>query len=363
MPSLLTRHLLAESYRLAAAVSGILVLVYLSNQLARYLAEVAEGQLDGDLLLSLLLLKLASVLVLLLPAAFFLALLLTLGRMYSDSEMVALAACGYGPGQLLRAVLLAALPVALLTAFLAFDAGPTAANLATRVLEQARARAVTSAIIPGQFTEVGDGLVYHVQGIDADGEMRGLFGYMQRRDGTLLLNATTARIERDPVSGRQDLVMRDGTRYDGTPGEGDFRVFEFERYRLHLPGGSAATPRWRLEGVPTSELLGTADRRRLAELHWRLALPLSVLVLAFIAVPVSHSPPRQGRYARLMLALLAYVVYVNLLGAGRTLLGGGKLPSELGLWWAHLPLLLLGWALLRRQLGRSWWPGRRPVPA
>jgi lipopolysaccharide export system permease protein len=363
MPSLLTRHIVAESYRMTAAVSGILVMVYLSNQLARYLAQVAEGRLAGDLLLSLLVLKLASVLVLLLPAAFFLALLLVLGRMYSDSEMVALAACGYGPGNLLRTVMVAALPVGLLTAVLAFDSGPAAAGLADRVLKQARTRALTSAIVPGQFTAAGDNLVYHVQEVAPDGDMTGMFARLKRPDGTTLINADRARIEHDPASGRQDLVLWDGTRYDGTPGQGDYRVFAFERYRLQLPDTKAASTSWRTDAIPTGELLASDNRRHRAELHWRLALPLTVLVLAFLAVPISHSQPRQGRYARLLLALLAYVVYVNLLGAGRTLIGSGKIVPWVGLWWAHLPPLLLAWLLLRRQLALPWLPGRRAEAA
>ncbi len=358
MPQLLTRHIVAESYRLLAAVCAILVMVYLSNQLARYLAEIAEGRLAGDLLFSLLLLKMASVLVLLLPAAFFLSLLLGLGRMHSDSEMVALAASGYGPGQVLRTVMVAALPVSALTAILALEVGPSSAHLADEVLVQARGRALVSAVIPGRFTQVGDGVVYHVREVDDAGEMRGIFAKLQRPDGTVLINAERARFEFDPLRGRRELVLEAGTRYDGTPGRGDYRVFAFDRYRLHISDVKVGTRR-KADALPTATLLGSAEPRHQAELHWRIALPVSVVVLALLAVPISHSPPRQGRYARLLLALLAYVFYVNLLGAGRTLLGAGELAAWGGLWWAHLPPLLLAWGLLRRQLGRPFWPGGR----
>ena len=356
MPQLLTRHIVAESYRLLAAVGGILVLVYLSNQLARYLAEIAEGRLAGDLLLSLLLLKMASVLVLLLPAALFLSLLLGLGRMYSDSEMVALAACGYGPGQLLRTALLAALPVAALTALLALFVGPRTADLADEVLIEARGRALVSAIVPGRFSQVGDGAVYHVSEVDDSGGMRGIFARLQRPDGTVVINADRARFAFDPVQGRRDLLLEEGTRYDGAPGRSDYRAFEFGRYQLRLPDLKGSTIR-KADALSTATLLDSDEPRHRAELHWRIALPVSVLVLALLAVPISHSQPRQGRYARLLLALLVYVVYVNLLGAGRTLLGSGELAPWLGLWWAHLPPLLLAWWLLRRQLGLPFWPG------
>ncbi len=362
MPQLLSRHIVAESYRLLAAVSAILIMVYLSNQLARYLAEIAEGRLAGDLLLSLLLLKMASVLVLLLPAAFYLSLLLGLGRMYSDSEMVALAACGYGPVQLLRVVLLAALPVAALTALLAWQVGPATANLADEVMVQARGRALVSAIVPGKFSNVGDDVVYHVQEVEDDGAMKGIFAQLRRPDGTVVINADRARFEYDPLVGRRDLILDSGTRYDGTPGRGDYRVFEFGRYQMRLPDLKAGTIR-KADALPTLALLNSDEPKHRAELHWRIALPISVLVLALLSVPISHSQPRQGRYARLLLALLVYIIYVNLLGAGRSLIGSGTLASWVGLWWAHLLPLLLAWWLMRRQLGLSWWPWRGTASA
>ena len=209
--------------------------------------------------------------------------------------------------------------------------------------------------MPGRFSEVGDGAVYHVQTVDETGEMRGIFARLQRPDGTVLINADRARLQFDPLRGRRDLLLEDGTRYDGAPGRRDYRVFSFERYLLRLPDLKGSTIR-KADALPTATLLASDEPRHRAELHWRLALPISVLVLALLAVPVSHSQPRQGRYARLLLALLVYVVYVNLLGAGRTLLGGGELAPWLGLWWAHLPPLLLAWWLLRRQLGLPFWP-------
>jgi lipopolysaccharide export system permease protein len=311
MPQLLTRHIVAESYRLLAAVGGILVLVYLSNQLARYLAEIAEGRLAGDLLLSLLLLKMASVLVLLLPAALFLSLLLGLGRMYSDSEMVALAACGYGPGQLLRTALLAALPVAALTALLALFVGPRTADLADEVLIEARGRALVSAIVPGRFSQVGDGAVYHVSEVDDSGGMRGIFARLQRPDGTVVINA--ARAQRLPGLRVRPLPAAPA----GPQGQ-------------HHPQGRCAVDR------------DVAGLRR-ATPPGRAALAHRAAGLGAGAGPARGADQPQP-------------VYVNLLGAGRTLLGSGELAPWLGLWWAHLPPLLLAWWLLRRQLGLPFWP-------
>jgi len=182
--------------------------------------------------------------------------------------------------------------------------------------------------------------------------------HIRRPDGDLVVNATRAHLESDPQSGERFLVLEDGARYDGQAGRGDYTVYAFDRYRVRASGGRPRPPRHNRQALSTADLWQVDTPRELAELHWRLALPLTVPVLALLAVPVSHSRPRQGRYARLLLALAVFVVYVNLLGGGRTLIATGQWPPWIGLWWAHLLPLLLAWILLRRQLNRSWLPWR-----
>ncbi|HEY5719644.1 MAG TPA: LptF/LptG family permease, partial [Gammaproteobacteria bacterium] len=236
---------------------------------------------------------------------------------------------------------------------------PWVTGLADRVLLQARSTAVLSALAPGRFTEAGRDVVYHVQASDAGSGMRGVFVHIQRPDGDLVIRAARARLEFDAERGDRYLVLEQGSRYDGTPGQGDYRVYAFDRYRVHVDSGRPVTPRANHEALSTAALWQAGSAREQAELHWRLALPLAVPVLALLAVPVSHARPRQGRYARLLLALLLFVVYYNALGGVRTLLAGGQWPAWLGLWPVHALPLLLGWALLRRQLGRPWLPFRR----
>ena len=109
-----------------------------------------------------------------------------------------------------------------------------------------------------------------------------------------------------------------------------------------------------------AELIGTAEPPLVAELHWRIGWVVPVLLLGFLAVPLSRLAPRQGRHARVPLAVLLFAVYAGLLTSGRTLLERAETPLALGLWWVHaaafvLALVLLGWprALARSVAGRA----------
>jgi lipopolysaccharide export system permease protein len=133
------------------------------------------------------------------------------------------------------------------------------------------------------------------------------------------------------------LVLEDGHRYVGTPGAGAFQLLEFDRARMVVPDPALVQPRRSLDALPFSEIWERRDRPRFrAELEWRLALPVSVLMLGLVALPLGLAPPRSGRYARLPVALIVYVLYANFLIMGKSWLAAGQLPMWLGLWWAHL---------------------------
>jgi lipopolysaccharide export system permease protein len=96
-----------------------------------------------------------------------------------------------------------------------------------------------------------------------------------------------------------------------------------------------------LEARTTASLLHSHDRAERAELHWRISMPIMCLVLALLAVPLSKLRPRQGRYARVWVAVVIFFVYYNLATTGRTWIAHGTLPEEVGLWWTHVVVALL----------------------
>jgi lipopolysaccharide export system permease protein len=353
----------------AASVLGVLavlLLVWVSHRFVRYLAQAAAGKIAADLILELLGLKLVANLNLLLPPALFLGVLLALGRLHRDNEVVALQSAGVSPGRFLRASLRLSAGFAVVAAVVSLGLGPAAARLADEVERRAEETADFAGIFAGRFKalEGGDRVLY-AQGV-GDGGRSLVQVFAQARLGGRLYTFSAARAyqRRDPDSGDRFMVLVDGHRYEGEPGALDFVVSRYREHAVRIEAGGSGGPSTRLQGVSTAELLGPWDRKRRAELHWRIGVPVSVLILGALAVPLARTSPRQGRYGALFTAVLVYFLYSNLLGIGRELIEQGRLPASIGLWPVHGVLLLFAGGLvalhtvptgyLRSRLRRFW---------
>jgi lipopolysaccharide export system permease protein len=355
MSGIIDRYLLREIFRTFAGVTAVLMLILLGDQFARGLARAAADRIPREAVLKLMGLTSIEYLSLMVPAAFFFAIMLTLGRLYRDSEMAALNACGVGAGRLLKPLLWAAVVVAGGLAVLSFDTVPWAARMSAEIRLEGQRQMQITALEPGRFRSASGGrLVFYARDRNAAGQLTGVF--IQQRVENDVEVATAARAEQRVSLERDEnyLVLYDGIRYTGRPGTPEFRIARFREHGIPLPIPQRADPTQQRRQMSTFSLLGTGDDEDSAELHWRLSAPASLLVLTLLAVPLGRSPPRSGRYGRIGFAILIFVLYSNLLSVGRTLIERGHVPHWLGLWWVHA--LLLGTALLMLylQAGGAW---------
>lgn len=350
--TIVNRYLVREMAMAWIAVAVVLVAVLFTNRFIRYLGDAASGSLPGDSILLLMGYKALSYTPLVIPGSLFLGIILALGRFYRDSEMAALSACGVGPGRIYRSVMLLALPLALVVAWLSLSIAPWAAHEG-RVAEGAARENVEIAIVrPGQFMTSSrvDG-VFYIEAIDsATNQMHDVFIQSRRGDEQIILASRSGVLRVDPQSGDRYLVLLDGRRYDGLPGEGAWRQMRYASHGVRIAEGEPSAPRTRRDGMRTEELMAARDDPgAIAELQWRMSMPLMVLVLAVIAVPLGKSSPREGRYARLLAAVLVFAVYANLLAVSQGWIEDGAIPPGLGVWWVHVLALLAALIVLARQ--------------
>jgi len=339
------RYLLREVIQGWLAVTIVLWLILVSNRLVRYLTDAAEGDIPAALVFQLLSLKMVSYLVIVVPFALALGVVLGLGRLYRDNEMVVMSACGVGPGRIYRPLLGFGLVVAALLAWLSLYVSPGVQARSDRLRASAQQQADITVLGAGRFNDLQGGRVtFYAERLSTDHtQMENLFILLRGREQEppQVLTAKTAHRIMDQASGDDFLVLQDGYSYEGLPGAADYRVMQFGTYgvRVDLPDEvEVAEGR---EAVPTRRLLYSRDPWDVAELQWRLSMPLSVISLLLLAVPLCRSGPRQGRYGRLVLAILLFVIYYNLLGTARVWVGKGDLPPQVGLWWVlMLPVLL-----------------------
>ncbi|MDX1656828.1 MAG: LPS export ABC transporter permease LptF, partial [Candidatus Competibacteraceae bacterium] len=264
--------------------------------------------------------------------------LLALGRLYRDSEMTALTACGFGPRAVYRPLLLLALPLALISGGLSLYVVPKAMELRNELRDQARREAEVSLFSPGTFRELAGGdYVVYAQTLEEQGRRMGGVFIQNPLDKGRIAVTTGARghLEVDPDNGARYMVLDDGYRFEGRPGGGDYQSVRFQRLKVRMDTPTAEQGQLRREAMSSWGLWQRGLSVDLAELHARLGGPVSLLLIAFLAPLLARTGPREGRYGRLVAGVLIYAVYLNLLGVGQAWLEHGVVPAVVGLWWVH----------------------------
>lgn len=345
---LIERHLLRQFAASVAAVAVVLVLVGLGGLLVDLMSEIARGKVPAALLLSQLGLRSVQVMPVLLPLALFVGLLLSVGRLYGDSEMAVLSSVGLGPQRLWRPLAAVAVPVAALVALCSLWLAPAGARLAGEMVETANRSFLVAGLEAGRFRELpGRGGIIYVGALSTDGTRFSRLFVQTEREGRL--DVVTAREGEMFFEGElgRFLRLRDGFRVEGRADQRDFRLMRFAENELRVPDREPGAEADALEARPTADLLGRRDAAPRAELHWRLATPLLALALGLLALPLGRGEPRQARYGRVLAALLIYLNAMLLLVLGKGWLGGGGTPAWLGLWWVLAPLTALAaWLFL-----------------
>lgn len=356
------RYLYRELGGTLAAVTLVLFLIFVSSWFARLLGQVVAGDIQPQVLLELLGLKSIDALALLLPLALYLSVLLGFGRLYRDSEMAALAACGVGVNRLLVYVIRFALGFAVLVALISLQIGPWAMSERTKIQQRIQSSSGLESVAPGQFRSLDHGrAVFYAEQMSKQGDyLENVFIQLERGGRTQIMSARQAYQKVEP-NGRY-LVLRNGYRYEGRAGSGGFTVASFAEHSVWVEESVITGDITARGALPTARLLGSSDRQDQAELQWRLSMPLSVLLLAVLAVFLSRTRPRQGRYSKFFVGIVAYMVYSNLLSVGRAWLENGKVDPWLGMWWVHAVMGLLiflywlysmRWVLRRRYRGTT----------
>ena len=355
----LNRYLMREGAASWLAVTGVLLAIMLSTRFIRFLSMAAAGELPRQLLLKVVGLSALHYLLILIPVSLLLGVMLALGRLYKDQEISAMTACGVGLGGLYRPFIGLALALAGLTALLSFQIGPWSGRIVDQLVKDSRRLVQFAPFEPGAFKDLGDGrATFYTQSMSGDaGELENIFVRVDDPEYSGVITAHAGEQDIDSESGERKITLTDGQRYVGTPGRADYEIMRFKRFGMRVQPPDVLYVAGKRKLATTSTLLASGEPEDLAELHWRISAPIAVLILVLLAVPLSHASPRSGRYGKIVLGILVYLVYSNLLAMGQVGIADGKIPSALGLWWVHAIFLVLALALIAQRAG--WFARRR----
>ncbi len=351
---IIARYLLKEIGQTLFAVGLVLMLVALSGQLVTIFNEVAAGRLGVNTVMMVLGLQSLSMMMIVLPLSLFLAVLMTLSRLYQSNEMAAIFASGISPHYVLKVVVGFAVLFSIVVGIFSLQIIPSANHLQLSILNQSSTSNRLEGVQEGRFREIaaGGGVIY-VEGMnETRTEMQGVFVQQKVADNVeTIIRAQKGHHQIDPKSGQRFLIFEEGVRYQHTPGKQDYTVIRFQQHgvRIKNPKRNGLTREYM--AVPTMALLEKQPMRYRAEFHSRMSPIFLSILLAALAVPLSQTSPRQGRYLRLGMGLVIYIVFTNLISIGISWIKQGKMPDFFGLWWVYLLMLILLAVLLLQQTG------------
>jgi lipopolysaccharide export system permease protein len=345
------RALLREFTNTGVVVFAVLLMITVTTQLIRMLGWAAQGVIPPDGVLVLLGLAALRYLPILLALTVFISVLMALTRSYRDSDMVVWFTSGRSLTAWIRPVLTFALPFVLTIALLSLVLSPWSVRKAEVFRHQLENRDDVSAISPGVFKESKHAdRVYFVEKLTADLSMvANVFVHSRQNEKAGVMVAARGRAE-TAANGDRFLVLLNGRRYEGQPGSAEFRVTEFERYAVRIEAKEATKYIASRSSIPSLELLSDPTPENQAELTWRVGIPVSALLLSLLAIPMSFVNPRAGRSLNLILAMLLYMVYSNLLSIVQSWVAQGRIPTWLGWTMVHAAMAGLLWWLLWRRL-------------
>lgn len=352
MRRILDRYILKELFLSWFAVTGVLLVILLTFQVAKVLERAAESQYPQSVVLELIWLSALQNLAVITPVGMLLGVLLAFGRLYHDSEMAAALACGVGPSILWRPVSLLAGIVTVAMAALTLYIGPNALSQTLNLRSAALQQGQFAPIAPGRFRTFGSSdVVVYAENVADDGTLMNVFIERDRGGKVEVALAPRAKHNVGANGMTHTITLYDGERFEGVPGSARFLITKFSETLIPVEVPKLSDTVVKLEGAATSDLIGSGDREKRAELEWRIAMPVMCVVLTFIAVPLSQLRPREGRYARVAAGILIYFVYVNFLSGAKVWIARGTVPGWLGLWWVHLVVMVLGAVVV---FGPSW---------
>lgn len=345
------RYLIREILHSFIAVFFVLTVVAATITFIRMLAEMSTSVFSSVFILQLLMLKIIGKLSTLLPAALYVAILLALGRLYSDSEMVAMWAGGIGPRRINLSIFRFLLAFATGTAVISLYLSPEAFAMRDVVWARAQAEAEISGVLPGRFLEFRDGeLVAYTETLSPDKrEMENVFAKLTIAGNQNLLVAETARFSGNEEKTGRYIVLEDGYRYSGSPGSVDYTVYRFAKHSFRIDQKRSQSVISKSNATRTLDLLKAPYLAYSAELQWRISQPISLLLLGMLAIPLARTLPRQGKYTKLAMGIAIYFLYGNAVGVMQTLVERGDVSPTIGIWPVHVAMALVVVSLLYTQ--------------
>jgi lipopolysaccharide export system permease protein len=348
---IIRRYLSWEVFGALFGVTLVLLLAFMSQQIVRYLNYVATSKIPTNVVLELISFEIPYLLALLLPLGAYLGIILAYGRLYADNEMAILQMCGFGTRRLLRLTVWIGVVISAVILFLMLWVNPIISMKRQQIMESDEATVhLVQTLIPGRFQVSADGShVMYVEKLSRNHERaENVFLAQQKKADDnaqhpwMLVLANQGYQIKDKATQDQFFITSDGFRYEGIPGQNDYKIVQYKKYAVRIPQSDMRVSHEESETLSTSQLWNDyANPSHAAELQWRVSIAIAGFLLALLAVPLSTVKPRQSRYLMMLPAIIIYVAYINALFVARRWVEQSIVSIDFGMWWVHGLMLVL----------------------
>jgi len=344
----------------------VLLTVVMSNMLIQTLGQASRGSINPSDVILVMGLTALGYSATLLTLSLFLAIISTLSRMYSDSEMVIWFTSGRGLSSFGAPVLRFAWPVLLCIFFAALVVWPWSNKQIQDLKLKFESRNDIERVAPGKFLEFSGGTGVFFIDKDSASNVSGTNVFVSRSDGewNVVTSAKQGHVEH--IKDERFLTLEHGQQVSTNAKTNETRLTTFERYELLINDSAVAAalnpPNYT---VSTLELISQPTPPRAGELSWRIGQGLCALNLVLLAIALSTVNPRAARSYHLAKAILVFIIYYNMINFGQRWVSDGRISMPLMLLYLHGSTLLIAAAWIQSQQSnmslRLWLSRLRPA--
>ena len=341
---LVEHYIMRGTRRLVLIIVGFLIFIFASYSAQRYLTEAANGTLALDVVLDIVFYKVLIALEMLLPVGLYASVGVTLGQMYTDSEITAISAAGGSPGRLYKAVLYLAIPLSIFVTLLSMYGRPWAYAQIYQLEQQSQSELDVRQLRAKKFNTNDNGRMILSQTVDQDNNrLTDALIYTSTANRTRIFRARSVDVV-DPPPEKPTVMLHNGTAYLLDHQGRDDNEQIYRNLQLHL-NPLDQSPNVKRKAKSVTELARSVFPADHAELQWRQSRGLTALLMALLAISLSRVKPRQGRFSTLLPLTLLFVAIFYGGDVCRTLVANGAIPLIPGLWLVP-GLMLMGLLML-----------------
>ena len=328
-------------------VIAILIGLFTSFSSARLLAGAVTETLGFSAMIKLVSLKTLIALEVLVPIAFYVSVIIGLGRLNKDHEINVLRAVGISGRRIIFIVLMVAIPVGIISGILSLYVRPWAYAESYILDAQAEAELNTNRFQAGRFygSEGSGRVVYVGKKIDVDKQMEDIFHYVRKNGNSEIIISKQAQQQQITAEQRPNIQLYEGHIYQFNHNKKKDSVIEFEKLTYFTDSDNVTN--YRRKAATTAQLWDSDKPRDIAELQWRLSRPFATILLALIAVSFIRTAPRQDKGDKTyFIAAMVFAIYYNLTGLAQTWVEQGVVGKMPGIWWLYVLMFIVVGLLL-----------------